>query len=188
MVVPRCASFYGLELIRTCVVFIATTDLTFVLFPTIIVSRFNMSPRRKLGLVLTMLLSLVTVAAAILKSITTLSGPEQTKKLGFQPNDASLWASVEQSLVIIIGSLLPLMPITKLDNKFVNFFKSVLGHIGSTGDSPSRSVNLPSFVRPAESRNHRDGTQRLHSPEEGGVEFVGTDKGGVGKEEVYGVR
>lgn len=45
------------------------SDLTYVLFPVIIIYRLNMPFRRKVGLVLLMMLSLITMAFSLLKTI-----------------------------------------------------------------------------------------------------------------------
>ncbi|XDG04480.1 hypothetical protein ABKA04_004095 [Annulohypoxylon sp. FPYF3050] len=88
------------------------SDVSFVLFPIIIIWRLNMSVRRKLGLGALLGLSLVTMAATIEKTIvTTQAGLKSTTSgydVPYEASLATLWSAVDQSLVIALGCVPPL--------------------------------------------------------------------------------
>ncbi|KAI1412107.1 hypothetical protein F5Y13DRAFT_47606 [Hypoxylon sp. FL1857] len=90
------------------------SDLTYVLFPVLIIWKLNMPNRRKIALSALMSLSLLTMTASILKTITAETSrgsqnAEYTASLG------ALWSAIEQSFVIIMGSIPPLRPLTKAE-------------------------------------------------------------------------
>lgn len=117
----------------------AISDLTYVLFPTMIIWKLKMPRARRLALCSIMALSLVTMVAAILKGLITLGLHEFT--LPFRPNDGFLWSGIEQTLVIIMGTLPTLIPMIAFDNLFMNYVRSVVRQISSLGDGSRRSAS-----------------------------------------------
>ncbi|KAI0964900.1 hypothetical protein F4678DRAFT_454617 [Xylaria arbuscula] len=107
---------------------LAFADLTYVLIPITIVWRLNMSKRQKFGLSLLLAFSLGTLAASIAKAITsdilnTASDPTSgSTDLQYMAASSNLIGNIEQSLVVILGCVPPLRPITKL-----KIFQSVTG-------------------------------------------------------------
>ncbi|KAI0110718.1 hypothetical protein GGR51DRAFT_74137 [Nemania sp. FL0031] len=86
------------------------SDVTFVLFPVLTIWKLNMPKRRKIALSALLSLSLLTATASILKTVTAetsqgVQNAEYTASLG------ALWSSIEQSFVIIMGSIPPLRPL-----------------------------------------------------------------------------
>lgn len=74
-----------------------------------VIWKLNMPLRRKIGLGLLMALSLITAAASIMKTITTpRSDTGNSEDAQYHASVAVLWSGVEQSLVIIMGSIPPL--------------------------------------------------------------------------------
>ncbi|KAI1145650.1 hypothetical protein F4825DRAFT_467167 [Nemania diffusa] len=94
---------------------LAISDLTFVLFPVLIIWRLNMPTRRKLALAALLALSLVTfgiVVAKIVIILLRLTQPNDTISLRYQ-SLVQLIATLEQCLVIIMGCI-PTLRISKL--------------------------------------------------------------------------
>lgn len=108
-----------------------------------------MSRRRKVGLGFLMILSLFTTAASILRAVTTMLGPEKTAELGFRTSDAELWTGLEQTMVIILGSIPPLLPLAKVDHPAINWVHRLGDHVVHWFSDPTKSAsrNRPSFVR-----------------------------------------
>jgi hypothetical protein len=101
-------------------VFYAFTDLTYVAFPLAIVWRLNMSVRRRIGLMTVMGLSLVTLAAAVLKIaiivIITWGGPVANGGgANYFQGIVYLTSSIEQAMVIIMGCVPTFQAISKLE-------------------------------------------------------------------------
>ena len=78
-----------------------------------------MNTRRKVKLILLTCLSLITATASILKAIATLD-----PKTPFKPVDGMLWAEIEQCLVIVMGSIPPLLALTSPKTSGSPFHKS----------------------------------------------------------------
>ncbi|KAI0869650.1 hypothetical protein GGS24DRAFT_511735 [Hypoxylon argillaceum] len=113
--------------------FLAFSDLTYVLFPVLIVWRLNMPLRQRVGLCLLLALSLGTLAASIAKAITSnilntvsASGSSMSD-LQYDAAYSNLIGNTEQSLVIIIGCIPPLRPIMKV--KMVKSLSSSVGNL-----------------------------------------------------------
>ncbi|KAI0549855.1 hypothetical protein F4679DRAFT_584085 [Xylaria curta] len=90
------------------------SDLTYVLFPVLVIWKLNMPMRRKIALSALLSLSLLTMTASILKTVTAETSrggqnAEYTASLG------ALWSAIEQSFVIIMGSIPPLRPLATAD-------------------------------------------------------------------------
>ncbi|KAI1274579.1 hypothetical protein F5Y07DRAFT_410194 [Xylaria sp. FL0933] len=80
-------------------------DLTYVLFPVIIIWRLNMSFHRKLALILLICTSLLTAAASITKAWSTPTVSADLTEPQYASSFGALWSDVEQTLVIILGSV-----------------------------------------------------------------------------------
>ncbi|OTA89153.1 hypothetical protein M434DRAFT_79747 [Hypoxylon sp. CO27-5] len=97
------------------------SDLTYVLFPVTVIWKLHMPVRQKIGLAILMAMSLVTMAASILKAVLSNIIPNITGDSNEPPPDAQYISSlsiftgnVEQCLVIIMGCIAPLAPMVKL--------------------------------------------------------------------------
>ncbi|KAI1097617.1 hypothetical protein F4804DRAFT_327117 [Jackrogersella minutella] len=103
----------------------ALADLTFVIFPVIIVSKLHMSLRRRLGLIALMTLSLFTCGMSIMKGVSAIA-----KQAGSDATYTSalslLWATVEQACVVLLGNIVPLRAVRKLE------IPSVLSTLGNS--------------------------------------------------------
>ncbi|KAI1311365.1 hypothetical protein F5Y03DRAFT_410519 [Xylaria venustula] len=132
----------------------AISDITFVLFPVLIIWKLNMRRRRKVALVLLLSMSLVTMIAALSKIVVVLvplSGSLILGDHGLLFFDGlfvviiNLASASEQCLVMMIGCIPTLYLLTKL--RFPYF-----QHIGAS------IVNLvPSFLRRGNSKGmHTD--------------------------------
>ncbi|RYP60985.1 hypothetical protein DL769_007910 [Monosporascus sp. CRB-8-3] len=100
-------------------VFYAFSDLTYVLFPVIIVWRLNMSMGRRVGLVFVMALGLITLASALLKMsiiiVTTFGGPVESGGRSYFHGLIYLTSTIEQALVIIMGCIPTLQQVKHID-------------------------------------------------------------------------
>ncbi|KAI9147228.1 Hydrolase ORFZ [Paramyrothecium foliicola] len=100
-------------------VFYAFTDLTFALFPVLIVWRLNMALHRKISLIIVLGLGMVTLAAAITKIaivvITTFDTPTGGGGTNYFQGIVYLTSSIEQAMVIIMGCIPVFQSLTKLD-------------------------------------------------------------------------
>lgn len=102
------------------IVCFAFSDLTYVLFPVMIVWRLQMALRRKIALIVLMAMSLITMAAALSKAVINVvyfdanfssQGADSFRAFGLQ----ILCTGIEQALVIIMGCTPALRSITKLE-------------------------------------------------------------------------
>ena len=122
------------------------SDVTYVLFPILIIWRMSLPTHRKIGLIILMGLSLFTTVASILKAIITLS--EDNSGDGgsvFYSNDGSLWCSIEQSFLIIIGCIPVLVPLSKLDHPIINWLNAALDRMLNKS-FPSASQQRPPYA------------------------------------------
>lgn len=92
------------------------TDLTYVLFPVMIVWKLHMDLRRRLGLMALMTLSLFTVVASVLKMFF----PLRSSRLGevdvsYSTCMTAMFGQLEQCTVVIMGCVPPLRGLAKLD-------------------------------------------------------------------------
>lgn len=103
------------------------SDLTFVLFPVIIVWRLRMPPLQKLGIIVVMCMSLFAMAMSILKTVFMTMAPTGGPKADLQYDAAlhSLYAALELDLVIIMGCIPPLR----------SMLVAALGRLGAMGTS-----------------------------------------------------
>ncbi|KAI0173704.1 integral membrane protein [Hypoxylon sp. FL1284] len=96
------------------------SDLTFVLFPVMVIWRLQMALRQRIGLVLLMSASLFTMVMSILKTIGLKNiADQQTDPTATDVQyDAALeilWSCLEQACVIIMGCVPSLRAVTKLE-------------------------------------------------------------------------
>ncbi|KAK5630922.1 hypothetical protein RRF57_006637 [Xylaria bambusicola] len=88
----------------------ALSDLTFVLFPVLVISKLNMPRRRKIALTTILALSLITLAIITTKiavALLRLTTPEATSAtlVRYYQSLTNLFAALEQWLVIIMGCI-----------------------------------------------------------------------------------
>jgi hypothetical protein len=99
-------------------VFYAFTDLTFTMFPVMIVWQLKMPLHKKISLVFVLVLSLITLAAAITKVaiivITTFDTPTGGGGTNYFQGIVYLTSCIEQSMVIIMGCIPAFQPLAKL--------------------------------------------------------------------------
>ncbi|KAI1774308.1 hypothetical protein F4818DRAFT_442460 [Hypoxylon cercidicola] len=91
------------------------SDLTYVLFPVIIIWRLQMPLGQRIGLTLVMMLSLLTVAASTVKIAASqvLSSQGPSDIWWANPSSSVISSGAEQSAVIILGSVPPLLSALK---------------------------------------------------------------------------
>ncbi|GAP92081.1 putative integral membrane protein [Rosellinia necatrix] len=85
-------------------------DLTYVLFPIIVVWKLNMPFHRKLGLCLLLSVSLITMGISIAKAATAAN----TTATFYNSTLGLLFAGLEQTFVIMMGCVPPLSSLKKL--------------------------------------------------------------------------
>ncbi|RYP62511.1 hypothetical protein DL771_009694 [Monosporascus sp. 5C6A] len=119
-------------------------DLTYVLFPVIIIWSLHMPLRRRIGLCLLMAMSLVTMVASIMKTVTS-QGSNATNAQ-YNASKAVLWSALEQSFVIIMSCIPSLRAAMKLD--FLSKLRSIgsslsgiLSRTGASGEGTSKSTS-----------------------------------------------
>ncbi|KAK8137612.1 hypothetical protein PG984_003105 [Apiospora sp. TS-2023a] len=90
-----------------CLAMLTFSDLTYLLFPTMFVYKLNMPLRGKMGLVILMMLSLVTMTLSLLKTIqikvSVASAVDNTQDTQYRTSIIQVWSGVEQSLVITLS-------------------------------------------------------------------------------------
>ncbi|KAK9775106.1 putative Integral membrane protein [Seiridium cardinale] len=95
------------------------SDLTYVLFPVLIVFRLQMLFRRKLGLGILMGLSLITMVVSLMKTLqvrlSTGRAGNTTSDIQYNTSLIQLWSGVEQCLVISISCVPPLHAHAKVE-------------------------------------------------------------------------
>lgn len=106
----------------------ALTDLTFVLFPILIIGKLNMPLQRRLGLCVLMAGSLFSMVACVMRIITSHETSLYQTSLGM------LWAGLEQCVVITLGSAPTLPALRQLDFGFLRSFGTSLASLVGVGD------------------------------------------------------
>ncbi|MCJ1432482.1 hypothetical protein MMC27_001839 [Xylographa pallens] len=86
-------------------------DLTLVVFPVWIVWKLRMSLKNKLGLIFVLSLGIFTMTASIMKTVTSASPSTDSSYGSVGP---IIWSTIEQCLVIVMGSIPPLRAIAKI--------------------------------------------------------------------------
>ncbi|KID94232.1 integral membrane protein, partial [Metarhizium majus ARSEF 297] len=129
------------------------TDLTFVLFPILVIWRLHMALRQRLGLVLLMSVSLFTMVLSILKTVglkhiaDQQADPTATDVL-YGASLEILWSCLEQAFVIIMGCVPPLRSVVKL--QLVRSISDSLASIIRRKKASKSSVDSPKYVSRAE--------------------------------------
>lgn len=122
------------------------SDLTYVLFPVGIIWRLNMRLRTKIYLCLLMSLSLVTMAASLLKSVYGSLGTghvtNNNQELQYDSSLSVVWAGLEQSLVIILTCVPALQVISKMDFPYLRSIRSSLVKFVRGTPRESRDTNF----------------------------------------------
>lgn len=96
------------------------SDLTFVLFPIMVIWRLQMALRQRIGLVLLMSASLFTMVMSILKTVGLQRIADQqadptATDVQYDATLEILWSCLEQACVIIMGCVPSLRAVTKLE-------------------------------------------------------------------------
>lgn len=101
----------------------ALTDLTFVLFPILIIRTLNMPLQRRIGLCILMTGSIFSMVACIMRIVTAHQSNLYQTAMGM------LWAGLEQCLVITLGSAATLPPLRRLELSFFPSFSTSLASL-----------------------------------------------------------
>ncbi|KAI1377947.1 hypothetical protein F4677DRAFT_414011 [Hypoxylon crocopeplum] len=132
--------------------FYALADLTFVIFPIIIVWKLNMSLNRRLGLIALIALSLFTCAMSIMKGISAHS-QQSGNDASYDATLSLLWATLEQACVVLLGNLVPLRALLKLDipvfSAVANSMASLLGRRSNSSTKPSELSDTSGYGKAA---------------------------------------
>ncbi|KAI0893749.1 hypothetical protein F4806DRAFT_504126 [Annulohypoxylon nitens] len=129
----------------------ALADLTFVIVPVVIVWKLNMTLSRRLGLISLISFSLVTCAMSIIKGVSAhnqQTGPDP----GYPASLSLLWAILEQGCVILLGNLIPLRALLKIEIPILN---SIASSMATLLGRSSRSTKKPSTL--SETPGYRNG-------------------------------
>ncbi|RYP50587.1 hypothetical protein DL768_003932 [Monosporascus sp. mg162] len=130
----------------------ALGDLTYVLFPVMVVWKLNMQFHRKVCLCILLALSLFTMGISITKATNAQGRTGTTDDALYNACMGSLWAITEQTFVIMMGCAPPLSSITKLKlTSITNTFSSLRRLIGSssTGYKTDDSTGLGQYIHGA---------------------------------------
>lgn len=115
------------------------SDLTYVLFPILIIFKLNMPMRRKVGLAIMMSMSLVTVVASIMKTLTSQGYSPDDEEVQYEASIAILWSALEQTLVILMSCIPPLRAAAKVKIPWLRNLKTTFaGSKASDGSHGSR--------------------------------------------------
>ncbi|KAK8017681.1 hypothetical protein PG993_014007 [Apiospora rasikravindrae] len=128
------------SLVFTIQAMLTFSDPTYVLFPVIFVYQLHMPFRRKLGLILLLMLSLVTMTVSLLKTIQakiSVGDGTRTDDIQYRTSLLQVWAGVEQSLVITLSCVPALR--TWFNSVVFPAFQSVTSSVVRVFGSSSRS-------------------------------------------------
>jgi hypothetical protein len=120
------------------------TDLTFVLLPVIVIWRLQMAIRQRIGIVLLMSMSLLTMTMSILKTISLSriaaqqSDPTATD-VQYSATLTILYTCLEQAFVIIMGCVPPLRSASRLP-----IARSISSSLGSVLRNMKSSMSMDS--------------------------------------------
>lgn len=117
-------------------------DLTYVLFPVIIIFRLQMPLRQQIGLGLLMAVSLFTMAASIMKAVTSQSS--SATDAAYDASTAVLWSAIEQSFVIMMGCVPPLRALSRLEFPALRTLGESLASLVARGSNNRSRSNLKS--------------------------------------------
>jgi hypothetical protein len=158
------------------------SDLTYVLFPVLIVFRLKMPFRRKLGLILILMLSLITMVVSLMKTlqvrISIGRAGNLTSDIQYKTSLLQVWAGVEQSLVIILSCVPVLKAMSKTDfGPFATAASSIARLVsrkdwstqrstGSGKPDPSQYYDVEMQQSNNAQKNYQDSHDRLAPPEQ----------------------
>ncbi|KID79610.1 uncharacterized protein G6M90_00g017840 [Metarhizium brunneum] len=148
----RLQPFAHYILIFTQCVLFALSDFMYAFFPVILIWSLQLATRKKVGLIFIMTGSFITMMAAIgrvviVRDTFTVSADRSldSDRIFVMFGITSLLASVEGSLVIILGSLPKMKAATKLKSfeAISSSFSSLIGRLrtGGQSDAPSSATN-----------------------------------------------
>lgn len=115
------------------------SDLTYVAIPVWIIWNLNMSLRKRVGLVSIMSVGLFTMAASIMKTVTSQSHAKAADS-EYNASVSILWSAIEQCLVIIMGCAPPLRAVSKIQfSKLRSLSQSLVRLVDSARTKRERS-------------------------------------------------
>ncbi|GAW24166.1 hypothetical protein ANO14919_137470 [Xylariales sp. No.14919] len=117
----------------------ASEDLTYVLFPILIIWRLNMQLHRKALLSALLALSSITLGVSIIKTIHAQGRLGDKGEALFNASVGSLLGSLEQEFVIIMGCAPSLSSVTKLKIKSLSDMALSLGNLRSSAGGANKS-------------------------------------------------
>ncbi|KAF4633296.1 hypothetical protein G7Y89_g4834 [Cudoniella acicularis] len=117
------------------------SDLTYVLFPIIIIWNLNMALRRKIGLMILMGVSLFTMSMSIMKVMVAQGSSHYSTDVQYKASLGVLWSGMEQTCVIIMGCVPPLRSITKLEFPDLSAIGSSLSSLVKRNRSKQSSLD-----------------------------------------------
>ncbi|KAI1174881.1 hypothetical protein F4777DRAFT_579473 [Nemania sp. FL0916] len=134
----------------------ALSDLTYVLFPVLIIFKLNMPLRRKIGLAALLAMSLLTLVASVLKLATLQAPPQESEDVQYNASIAVVWSTIESSFVIIMASIPPLRPIVALDVPWIRSITSSFKNLFSTSKRSDNSGRHSGSAYPNYHSGYRD--------------------------------
>ncbi|KAJ8062111.1 hypothetical protein OCU04_008672 [Sclerotinia nivalis] len=154
------------------------SDLTYVLFPVIIIWGLKMPLRRRIGLVLLMCVSLFTMTMSILKVMVAQGSSHATTDVQYRASLGVLWSGMEQTCVIIMGCVPTLRSLTNM--KFPGLTALSLSLSSLIGRNKSKQSSLGndhsgSGYRDLELNTHKLGQLGTKSKTQGPVVTVYPD-------------
>ncbi|KJZ71731.1 hypothetical protein HIM_08873 [Hirsutella minnesotensis 3608] len=115
-------------------------DLTYVLFPVIIIWRLQMPMHRRIGLIVLMAASLFTMSMSIMKLVTLhWQGDSQSPDVLDNAALVVFWAGMEQTCVIIMGCVPSLRGLKELDLLGLGAIGASLSSLMGTRSQKSRT-------------------------------------------------
>lgn len=117
------------------------SDLTYVLFPVIFVWKLKMAVRRKIGLIIMLGMSLITMSLSILKTTAAAGSSQFSSHIIYDGALGVLWSVLEQTFVIIMGCVPTLRGVTKLDLPGVNSISLSMASLIGRNRSKQSSIN-----------------------------------------------
>ncbi|KUJ18478.1 uncharacterized protein LY89DRAFT_780548 [Mollisia scopiformis] len=132
------------------------SDLTYVLFPVIIIWNLNMPVRQKIGLMLLMAASLFTMSMSIMKVMVAQGSSHFSPDVEYNASLGVLWSGMEQTCVIIMGCVPPLRAITKLDFTGLRGISSSLSSLVGRDKNKQSSLDIGHKSSTGRDYNHHE--------------------------------
>ncbi|RYP43262.1 hypothetical protein DL768_010004 [Monosporascus sp. mg162] len=130
----------------------AVSDLTFVLFPTVIIWKLHMPFHRKISLLALMAASFFTMAAALVKVSVSLNASASITDTTYNAGHIQIWTCIEQDMVIMMGCLPPLRAIMQMESPIIRSISTTLPSL----------INWPTEITTRNTSHSRSGN-RNHS-------------------------